>query len=82
MSNQRPDLVRFNRRMDELIENVVGQNLLTPEFRAQYVKAVGLYRRVAESDTELAWDLFVSTAMYSYSFFEGLIEKVFNSKNQ
>ena len=68
--------------MDELVENVLGQNLLTPEFRAEYVKAVSLYRRVAEYDTELAWELFVSTAMYCYSFFDGVIEKVFNSKNQ
>jgi len=82
MSNQKPDLVRFNSRMDELVENVISGNLLTPEFRTEYIKAVGLYRRVAEYDTQLAGELFISTAMFSYRFAVGVIAEVFNSKNR
>ena len=41
-------------------------NLGTPEFRAEYVKATNLYRQVAVYDVGLASDLFVSTLMFSY----------------
>jgi len=59
---------RFNPRMDELVAHVTREDLLTPEFREQYVKATSLYRRVAEYDVDLAWDLFVSTMVFSYTF--------------
>ena len=70
-----PDQISFNKRMDELIQNVLSQNLLTPEFRAEYVKAMNLYRRVAEYDTQLAWDILDSTFMYCCTFSLGIIEK-------
>jgi len=55
--NQKTNLVRFDQKMDELLANVIGQNLGTPEFRTEYVKATNLYKRVAEYDVELASEL-------------------------
>jgi hypothetical protein len=75
MANQSSDLTRFNKRMDELVENVVSTNLISPEFRREYVKATSLLRRVAQYDTQLAYDLYVSIAMFSYAFGIGVIEK-------
>ena len=75
MSNT-TDRTRFNHRMDELVAHVIREDVLTPEFREQYVKATGLYRRVAEYDVDLAWDLFVSTMMFSYTFGVGVTSKI------
>ena len=76
MAEQKADLVRFNRRLDELVDNVMGSNLGTAEFRAEYVKATNLYRRVAVYDVGLASDLFLSALMFSYHFKLDICNKV------
>ena len=74
--NQKTNLVRFNEEMDELVANVISNNLGTPEFRTEYVKAANLYKRVAEYDVELASELLPSTMMFAYTFALGIIDKV------
>ena len=73
MSNHTTELARFNRRMDERVEKVVSTNLTSPEFRREYIKATNLLRQVAQYDTQLAYDLYVSIAMFSYTFGIGVI---------
>jgi hypothetical protein len=63
MTKNLTELDKFNRRMDELVENVISRNLVSPEYRAEYVKAAGLYRRVAEYDPRLAQEFLLSTTM-------------------
>jgi hypothetical protein len=75
MASQSTDLTRFNRRMDQLVENVVSTNSLTPEFRKEYIRTTNLLRRVAEYDSDLACELFVSIAMFSYTLGAGVINK-------
>jgi hypothetical protein len=60
--------------MDALVENVVSTNLISPEFRKEYIKATNLLRRVAQYDTQLAYDLYVSMTMFSYTFGVGVIK--------
>jgi hypothetical protein len=73
MDNQSDDLTRFNKWMDELVENVVSTNLNSPEFRKEYIKATNLLRRVAEYDTQLASELYVSMTRFSYTFGIGVV---------
>jgi hypothetical protein len=74
MASQTDDLTRFNKWMDALVENVVSTNLISPEFRKEYIKATNLLRRVAQYDTQLAYDLYVSMTMFSYTFGVGVIK--------
>jgi hypothetical protein len=72
MSYQETERIRFNQWIDELVGNVISRNLGTAEFRAEYVKAANLYKRVAEFDPKLASDLWLSTMMVSYTFALGI----------
>ena len=74
--NQKTNLVRFNQEMDELVANLISNNLGTPEFRTEYVKATNLYKRVAEYDVELASELLPNTMMFAYTFAVGIVNKV------
>lgn len=73
----RVDRVRFGRWVGELVANVTARNLLTQEFRAEYVKAANPYKRVAEYDPDLASELFFSAMMLSYTFAVGVTKKIF-----
>ena len=75
MAVQTSDRTRFNQQMDKLVENVVSRNLVSPEYRAEYVKAAGLFKRVAETDPQLAQELLFSATMLSYYFAIGVISK-------
>ena len=77
MINQNPELVRFNKRLDELVDNVLKQDVASAEFRREYVKATNLYRRIATYDVELAWDVFSSTLMFAYTFAVGVTDKIY-----
>ena len=77
MTNQELDKIRFNARMDSLVENVIARNLLSPEFRAEYVKAADLYRRVADHDARLASEILFSSMMLCYHFAVASTAKVF-----
>ena len=59
----------------------MSNDLLTPEFRREYIKATKLYRRVAEYDTDLANDIMVSTFLISYEFIKGVVKEIFESKS-
>ena len=48
MSDQAINVIHFNQHMDKLVENLISRNLVSSEYRVEYVKAAGLYRRVAE----------------------------------
>jgi len=54
MINQNPELVRFNKRLDELVDNVMKQDVASADFRREYVEATNLYRRIAAYDVEMA----------------------------
>jgi hypothetical protein len=71
------DKVGFNRRLDELVENVLRQDDISSEFTREYVKATNLCRRVAEYDVQLAQELFFSTVMFAYYFAIGVTKKAF-----
>jgi len=43
--------------MDEVVQNVLKQILLTPLFRTEYVKAMNLYKRIAKYDIQLPRDV-------------------------
>lgn len=73
------ELKVFNARMDRLVENIIGKDLLTPEFRKECIAATNLYRRVAEYDTGLAMELMFSTFMIAYEFTRGVVKNVFPS---
>ncbi len=75
---QKTELDRFNRRMDELVSHVIRNDVGSPEFRTEYLKAVNLYKRVAQYDVELAWELLPSTMMFAYTFAIGVTSKIFN----
>ena len=79
MISQKTESTRFNRRLDELVENVMNHKDFSPEFTREYVKATNLYRRVAEYDVNLAEELLISAWMYSYYFAIGITNKVFKS---
>jgi hypothetical protein len=77
MEQQKQNQAQFSKKMDQLVQNVISQNVGTPEFRAEYVKATNLYRRVAEYDVQLAQELLLSTFMFAYTFAIGTTEKIF-----
>jgi hypothetical protein len=77
MINQSPELIRFNKRLDELVDNVMKQQVASENFRREYVKATNLYRRIASYDVELAQDVFVSTLMFAYTFAVGVTDKIY-----
>ena len=79
MKYQSAELTRFNKRIDELVENVISRDLVSPEFRREYVRAVSLLRQVAEYDTQLAAELLVSMAVVSYTFGIGVIKEASKS---
>jgi hypothetical protein len=68
MFDLQTERLRFNRRADELVRNVISQDVGTPEFRAEHVKMCDLLRRVAEHDPALARELLISVFMFSYTF--------------
>ena len=70
------DVTRFNKRIEELIENIPSQNLLTPQFRTEYVRVMNLYKKVADYDTQLARDILESTFMFTYAFAAGCLEEI------
>ncbi|MDV3277114.1 MAG: hypothetical protein LYZ69_01435 [Nitrososphaerales archaeon] len=72
--------IAFDRRVDGLVSNVMKQDLLSPEFRTEYVKATSLFKRVAEFDPGLASELFFSAMMLSYTFAVGVTDKIFRWK--
>ncbi len=74
MDNQSNDLIRFNRWMDELVENAASRDAISPEFRKELIRATNLLRQVAEHDTQLAREIWVSFAMVSYTFSTGIIK--------
>jgi hypothetical protein len=69
--------IRFDRRMDELVRHVVSQDIGTPEFRTEYVKAANLLKRVADYDPELASELLLTIWMCAYHFAIGVTPKIF-----
>jgi hypothetical protein len=79
MGNQSNDLTRFNRWMDELAENAVSRDAISPEYSREFVRATNLFRRVAEYDIPLAREMWVSLAMVSYTFSSGMVKKMFTS---
>lgn len=74
MENER---IRFNERIDGLVRHAISQDIGSPEFRAEYVKAAGLLKRVAEYNPELASELLLSLWMYAYHFALGVTSKIF-----
>jgi hypothetical protein len=68
----------FNRRLDELVENVMNHKDFSPEFTREYVKATNLYRQVAEYDVKLAQELFISTLMFAYHFATDVTKRAFS----
>ena len=77
MSNQDPELVRFNRRLDELVDNIMKQGVGSSDFRREYVKATNLYRRIAAYDVELAREVLASTLIFAYTFAVGVTDRIF-----
>ena len=77
MINQRSDVARFNRRLDELVDNVMNHKDFSPEFTREYVKATNLHRQVAEYDVRLAQELFISTLMFAYHFATDATKRAF-----
>jgi len=77
MINQNPELIRFNKRLDELVDNVIRQEVASADFRREYIKATNLCRRLANYDVELAWDVFSSTLMFAYTFAVGVTDKIY-----
>ena len=80
MINQNPELVRFNKRLDELVDNVMKQDVASADFRRQYVKATNLYRRIAAYDVQLAQEVFASTLVFAYTFAVGVTTKILEEK--
>jgi hypothetical protein len=75
MAFHEAERTRFNDWIDEMVGNVISRNLGTAEFRAEYVKAASLYKRVAVSDPKLASELWLSTMMMSYTFARGIAKE-------
>ena len=73
MSKHNPS-TEFNNLMDESVQNVISQNLLTPKFRSEYVRAVGLFKKVAEYDVKLAMELYISMIMFSLEWTTGIVK--------
>ena len=75
MSIQEVRRARFDRWLDDIVENVVGSNETSPQLRTEFVKWANLLRRVAEYDIELAADVHIGAIMLAYTLGISIIGK-------